>query len=89
MRGLHKVVPQVLLQPPDPGADLLPPGELGVDDGDLPLRYLQRCTPVVGAAHVRDRPGPVALHDRGNGNRLSVLAMAGSFGAGDLARGVE
>ena len=89
MRGLHKVVPQVLVQPPDPGADLLLAGELGVDDGDPPVRCLQRCAPAVGTARVRDRPGRVALHDRGNGNRLSVLAVAGSFEAGDPARGVE
>jgi hypothetical protein len=31
----------------------------------------------------------VALHGYGKGNRLSVLAVAGTFEAGEPARGVE
>ena len=68
---------------------------LSVAPGDslcsLELRSLQtvRAGPVVATACVRGRPGQVAMHDSGNGNRLSVVAMAGTVEAGDPARGVE
>ncbi len=44
VRGLHEKVPQILLQSLDPGADLLPAGELGGDGGDPPdaVRCKQR-----------------------------------------------
>jgi hypothetical protein len=57
----------------------------------LGLRYLQtvRADPVAATARVRGRPAQVALHDSGNGHRRSVLAVAGTSGAGDPGRGVE
>jgi hypothetical protein len=41
VRGLHEELPQILLQLLDPGADLLPAGELGADGGDPP--HAVRC----------------------------------------------
>jgi hypothetical protein len=57
----------------------------------LGLCYLQtvRAGPVVATPRVRGRRGQVALHGSGDGNRLSVLAVAGTPGAGEPARGVE
>ena len=55
VRGLHEEVPQFLLEPLDPGADLLPSGELGVDGGDPPhaVRCEQRREAVVVVHHLR------------------------------------
>src|SRR5262249_19659854 len=55
VRGLHEVVPQSLRQLLDPGADLLPAGELGVDGGDPPhaVGCEQRREAVVVAHHPR------------------------------------
>ena len=57
----------------------------------LGLRYLHtvRAGPGVATARVRGRSGQVALHGYGKGNRLLVLAVAGTPGAGEPARGVE
>jgi hypothetical protein len=51
--GLHEVVPEILPEPLDPGADLLPADELDVDDGDPPhsVRSEQRRDAVVVAHH--------------------------------------
>jgi len=55
VRGLHEKVPQILLQSLDPGADLLPAGELGGDGGDPPdaVRCKQRREAVVVVHHLR------------------------------------
>src|SRR5215471_1491170 len=55
VRGLHEVVPQILLQPLDPGADLFPAGELGADGGDPPHGVVreQRREAVVIVHHPR------------------------------------